>query len=54
MCFALVVARQSFQKSVISRWFNRLVDKDDFLGNDKKQVLKHLYTLSNIAEENKK
>lgn len=54
VCFAEAVNGQYFSKQAISRWFGKLVEKDDFAGCDKKQILKHLEGLSNPTEDNQK
>jgi hypothetical protein len=37
---------------MIARWFNKLVDKDDYDPKDKRKILAHLTNLSNCAEDN--
>lgn len=46
LCFAEAVNKQNFSKSTIRRWFNQLVEKDDFARSDKKAILAHLNNLS--------
>lgn len=53
MCFAVAVTKRNFQESIISRWFSKLVDKDDYAKRDKREVLRHLQRLSKPTEENK-
>ncbi|MEK7634927.1 MAG: hypothetical protein AAB446_00625 [Patescibacteria group bacterium] len=38
---------------MIGRWFGKLVEKDDYSTSDKKEILKHLLSVSNF-EDNKK
>ena len=45
--FAEAVARQKFSKDVLRRWFNKLVDKNDYVASEKKDILAHLYNLTN-------
>ena len=47
ICFAKAIKGQSFGEQVIRRWFNKLVDKDDYAKNEKKAVLGFLVGLSN-------
>lgn len=54
VCFAEAVKNQHFSKQTISRWFGKLVEKDDFARCDKKKVIKHLEDLSNPTEDNQK
>lgn len=54
VCFAEAVKGQYFGMQAISRWFGKLVEKDDFARCDKKQILKHLEDLSNPAVDNQK
>ena len=46
-CFAEAVEEQGFSKQAISRWFNKLVEKDDYAREDKKAVLGFLISLAN-------
>jgi hypothetical protein len=46
-CFAEAIKGQSFSKQVISRWFNKLVEKDDYAKKEKRAVLGFLIDLSN-------
>jgi hypothetical protein len=54
ICFAEAVKGQYFGKQAISHWFNKLVEKDDYAGCEKKQILKHLEDLSNPVEDSQK
>ena len=54
ICFAEAVKNQHFNRQAISRWFSKLVEKDDYSKSDKKQILNHLEDLSNSAEDNRK
>ena len=47
ICFAEAVSGQGFGRQVIHRWFTKLVDKSDYAGSDKKEILAHLENLSN-------
>lgn len=51
ICFAEAIKGQKFTKPMISRWFSKLVEKDDYLKNDKKQILEQLEDLSNPIED---
>jgi hypothetical protein len=46
ICFAQAVSGRNFSKRMISRYFNKLVDEDDYAEKDKKEILKHLTHLS--------
>ena len=37
-CFAVAVRGGKFSRGTISRWFNKLVDKDDYAPKEKKLV----------------
>lgn len=54
ICFAEAVKNQHFNRQAISRWFSKLVEKDDYSKSDKKQILNHLEDLSNPAEDDRK
>lgn len=51
ICFAEAVRGRRFNKQTIHRWFNKLVEKDDYARNEKKGILKHLCNLSNAPED---
>lgn len=41
--FLEAVRNQNFSEDVIRRWFNRLVDKDDYSKKQKKDILQNAY-----------
>lgn len=47
MNFASAVMNGHFTHDIIRRWFNRLVDKEDYCRKDKRAILAFLYALSN-------
>jgi len=47
ICFSEAVRNQKFSKETINRWFNKLVDKDDYAKEDKRALLVGLYLSSN-------
>ncbi len=51
--FTRAIKEQKFTKDMIGRWFGKLVEKDDYSTSDKKEILKHLLSVSNF-EDNKK
>jgi hypothetical protein len=48
-CFAEAVTGQKFTGEAIRRWFNKLVDKDDYASRDKRAILAHLQNLTNAV-----
>lgn len=46
VCFAEAVKGKGFSKEAIRRWFNKLVEKDDYAKNEKKALLENLVRLS--------
>lgn len=54
ICFALAISQQGFGTQAISRWFNKLVQKDDYDKCDKKSLLTHLMHLTKTPEDNQK
>lgn len=46
LCFAETVKGRKFSRQTIIRYFNRLVDKDEYARGDKKSLLKELLKLS--------
>lgn len=50
--FATAIKEQNFKRSAIRRWFNKLVDKGDYIQPEKRAILKHLYLLTKPREDN--
>ncbi|OGI25785.1 MAG: hypothetical protein A3J76_01000 [Candidatus Moranbacteria bacterium RBG_13_45_13] len=48
ICFAEAVKGQKFSRQIIHRWFQKLVDKDDYARSDKRAVLAHLENLTSL------
>ena len=46
ICFAETVKERIFSRQTISQYFNRLVDKDEYIKKDKKTLLKQLSELT--------
>ena len=46
ICFEETVRGQGFTHAIIRKWFNRLVDKDDYDKCDKKTLLREIYELA--------
>lgn len=53
VCFARAIKGQRFIKQMISRWFYKLVEEDDYSKNDRRALLSHLDKLSNPPEGDK-
>lgn len=51
--FAKTVRNQKFSKDMISRWFNKLISKDDYDSADKKSLIESLVKLSEGSEDNR-
>ena len=51
ICFAEAVTNQQFSRSVITYWFGKLVEKDDYARSDYRALIKNLLELNNSAEE---
>lgn len=49
--FAEAVKEQNFSRPIIHRWFNKLVDKDDYVKNEKRAILEHLENISNCLRK---
>jgi hypothetical protein len=54
ICFAEAVKNQNFSKQTLHRWFNKLVDKNDYSRSDKRTILSHLNILTKYTEDNQK
>ncbi len=46
LCFAMAIKEQNFHKQVIQRWFDRLVDKDDYFEGEKEEIVNFLCVLT--------
>lgn len=53
-CFFKAIERQNFSVQTIPRWFNKLVEKDDYALEEKKAILANLYDATKCTEDNKK
>lgn len=45
-CFTDAIIDQHFSKESIQKNFNKLVDKNDYVQNEKMQLLKYLYEIT--------
>ncbi len=45
-CFSYAISGKGFSKKIISRYFNKLVDKGDYSRREKKEILECLFRLS--------
>lgn len=50
-CFVVAVAGRNFSRAIMAKWFNVLVEKDDYARADRKQLIEYLYLLTKGAEE---
>lgn len=46
VCFAEAVKKQNFSKRILLYYFNKLVKKEDYAMEDKKQIIKNLLSLT--------
>ena len=53
ICFAEAVKEQHFNRQAIHRWFQKLVDKNDYAKSDKRAILAHLENLTNLVRTTK-
>ncbi len=53
ICFSYAILGKTFSKRIVSRYFNKLVDKGDYLKEEKKEVLERLFWLSQRTENRK-
>ena len=54
LCFCEAIKGQKFSREAIRRWFNKLVDKDDYAASDRKNILTNLESLTNDVTTSKK
>jgi hypothetical protein len=52
--FGRTIADQGFSKKQITKWFNILVEKDDYLKEEKKELIRQLVDRSYTLEEGSK
>jgi hypothetical protein len=45
VCFAKAIEKQNFNTRIIKVWFSKLVEKEDYSKNDKKDILSFLKQL---------
>lgn len=48
--YAMSVVHQKFSQKNVYYWFNKLVEKDDYIEKEKKYHLFHLMKLTNMVE----
>ena len=53
ICFAEAIKGQNFSKQTIHRWFQKLVDKNDYAKSEKKEILAQLEKISNPVRTTK-
>lgn len=46
VCFSRAIDGQNFSRDRLRRYFNKLVDKDDYASNEKAVTLKYLYWMT--------
>ena len=46
VCFFEAIYEQGFSRSIIRRWFNKLVDLDDYAKREKSDIIDFLYKKS--------
>ena len=54
VCFAETIKNQLFGDQTICRWFNKLIDKHDYLKSEKEMIMLHLLSPSKSTEDNQK
>ncbi|MFA6427401.1 MAG: hypothetical protein WCW16_03065 [Candidatus Magasanikbacteria bacterium] len=54
IAFANAVDGKRYSRKMISCWFSKLVDKNDYCRSERKQLIEFLYSLSNPLEEGQK
>jgi len=54
ICFAEAIKKQNFSRQAIHRWFNKLVEKDDYVKSEKRAVLDFLEGFTKPHEDNEK
>lgn len=52
LCFGKAIKSQRFSRDMIKRWFNKLVDKNDYNPKEKRMLFEHFELLTNSPEDN--
>ncbi len=50
VCFGRAVKGQKFSQRFISHYFDELVDQEDYIRSEKKELLKHFLLLTNMPD----
>lgn len=48
ICFAEAITNQGFTKESITRWFSKLVDKNDYEKKERQKLLRHLWEINKV------
>jgi hypothetical protein len=51
ICFAKTVKGQKYSRKMIGKWFDILVEKEDYVRKERNAIVSYLYELSNKVEE---
>lgn len=51
VCFTETIKQRGFAPKIVAKWFNILVEKDDYAKSEKKELLAYLNTLTKCPEE---
>jgi hypothetical protein len=51
LCFAETVKDKNFSYRIIKKYFNQLVDKEDYSMEEKREIINYLYQLSVSKEK---
>jgi hypothetical protein len=51
LCFAETVKDKNFSYRIIKKYFNQLVDKEDYSIKEKREIINYLYQLSASKEK---
>ena len=54
IAYAEGIKGQRFSRDELHRYFNKLVSKDDYFQEEKKEILRHLEYITNMLEDGKK
>ncbi|MBP6859086.1 MAG: hypothetical protein KBC69_00470 [Candidatus Magasanikbacteria bacterium] len=51
VCFTETIKQRDFAPKIVAKWFNILVEKEDYAKSEKKELLAYLNTLTKCPEE---
>ena len=48
VCFGIAVTGQKLTKEIISKWFTKLVDQNDYSSKERQELIRHFHGLTKL------